>query len=71
MINTILKWINLISATLAVLVFYFDDTIERNWYGISAIINFMLFKYLSENERSKHNSTKSLRNEKELQKTDV
>ena len=52
MINKILKWINLISATLAVLVFYFDDTIERNWYGISAIINFTLFKYFLDNERS-------------------
>lgn len=59
MIYTILKWINLISATLAVLVFYFDDTIERNWYGISAIINFIMFKYCLENERSKHNNQRS------------
>ena len=54
MISRILKWINLISATLSLLMFYFDDTIERNWYGISAIISFMLFKHLLDDERSKH-----------------
>ena len=52
MINKILKWTNLIAAILAVFVFYFDDGYDRNWFGISAIISFMLFKHFD----NKHNN---------------
>lgn len=48
MINKILKWTNLIAVILAVFVFYFDDGYDRNWFGISAIISFMLFKHIDE-----------------------